>query len=135
MKKKFAFLFVLLLCVSCLSACVSGGAEGTDDGSVSIEDTEDVAIDKGIVTLANMMGKDAVELYARVSGTKEWSKTILSDDSLPAYVATEFTYSCGKTNNNVFDVKLVFEDGTSQEFTNLDFGAAASSTIYLGIEN
>ena len=132
MKKKIAFLLALVLCFACLSACVSSDADGVDDGSVAVEDTEDIAIDKGNVTLVNMMGKDAVELYARESGTKEWSKTILSEDSLRANVAISFTYNYTKSNKNVFDVKLVFEDGTSQEFTKLDFGA--SSTIYLGID-
>lgn len=133
MKKKIALLVLLLLGVACLTACVNSGADGVDDGSVSIEDVEDVAIEKGIVTLANMTGKDAVEVYARETGTKAWSKTILSEDTLRTNFASTLSYTCTTSGKNVFDIRLVFEDGTSQEFTNLDFGKA-TSTIYLGIE-
>ncbi len=133
MKKKIALLLAMAVCVFALSACVDSGADGVDDGSVTIEDIEDVEINYGFIRLVNMMGKDAVELYARPTGTKEWSKTILSEDSLKTNVEVLVTYTCTQTNENVFDLKLVFDDGTSQEFTSLDFEASAP-TIYLGLE-
>jgi len=128
MKNKIALLIVMMFCVSCLSACVKSEADGVDDGSVKVEDIEDVAIDKGIVTIVNLMGKDAVELWARESGTKEWSKTILSEDTLRTNYESTMTYNYTKSNKNIFDIRLVFEDGTSKEFTNCDF----SSKVFLG---
>lgn len=131
MKKIIAFLMITVLCLVCFSACSEKGADVTADSDVAIEDVEDAAIGKGKVTLANMMGKDAVGLLARPTGTQEWSASILSDDSLRAGVAVEFTYV--KAETNVFDIRLVFEDGTTQDFTDIDF-AKAQSTIYLGVE-
>lgn len=130
MKKILAVMLAALLCLCVFAGCSngSGEAENTD---VVIEDIEDAGVGVGKVTLANMMGKDAVELLARQSGSTEWSKNILSQDSLRANLAVEMEYT--KTETNKFDVRLVFEDGTSQEFTDLDF-AAAKSTIYLGAE-
>ena len=131
MKKIIAFLLITVLSLVCFSACSEKGADVTADSDVAIEDVEDAAIGKGKVTLANMMGKDAVGLLARPTGTQEWSASILSDDTLRAGVAVEFTYV--KAETNVFDIRLVFEDGTTQDFTNIDF-AKAQSTIYLGVE-
>ena len=131
-KSVLAFIIVLLLCTGCFAACSGSPDAGTTDTSepIKIEDGEDVAVGFGKVTLANMTGKDAVELLARVSGETDWQSNILSDDSLRTNVAVEFTYT--KTEKNVFDVRFVFEDGSTQDFTNLDF-AQAKSTIYLGI--
>jgi len=132
MKKIPVVLLAAMLCV-CLFAGCSGNSAGSEDvsGEVAVEDVEDVELGLGKVTLANMMGKDAAEILAKPAGSAEWSKSILSADSLRAGVAVEFTYT--KTENNKFDVRLVFADGTTQDFTNLDF-AAAKSTIYLGVE-
>ena len=121
----------MLLCLVCFSACSEKGADETAGSDVAIEDIEDAAIGKGKVNLANMMGKDAAQLLARPSGTQDWSSSILSDDSLRAGVAVELEYV--KAETNVFDIRLVFEDGTAQDFTNIDF-AKAQSTIYLGVE-
>ncbi len=131
MKKTIAVLSAMLLCLVCFSACSEKGADETAGSDVAIEDVEDAAIGKGKVTLANMMGKDAAQLLARPSGTQDWSSSILSDDSLRAGVAVELEYV--KDETNVFDIRLVFEDGTAQDFTNIDF-AKAQSTIYLGVE-
>ena len=131
MKKTVAFLLIAVLCLGCLAACSSSGDDESSADDIAIEDVEDAGVGQGKVTLANMMGKDAVQILARKSGTQEWSSTILSADSLRANVAVEFTYT--KTDTNKFDVRLVFEDGSTQDFTELDF-AGAKSTIYLGIE-
>ena len=132
MKKLTAVLLAAMLCM-CLFAGCSDSPSGEEDqsGAVAIEDVEDVGLGLGKVTLANMMGKDATEILAKPAGSAEWSKSILSADSLRAGVAVEFTYT--KTENNKFDVRLVFADGTTQDFTDLDF-AGAKSTIYLGTE-
>lgn len=130
MKRSIVFL-IMMICLFGLSACSDKVPDVTEESDVAVEDVEDAAIGKGKVTLANMMGKDAVELLARPTGTNEWLSSILSDDSLRAGVAVDFTYV--KTETNIFDIRLVFEDGTTQDFTNLDF-AKAQSTIYLGVE-
>ena len=130
MKRSIVFL-LMMICLFGLSACSDKVPDVTEESDVAVEDVEDAAIGKGKVTLANMMGKDAVELLARPTGTNEWLSSILSDDSLRAGVAVDFTYV--KTETNIFDIRLVFEDGTTQDFTNLDF-AKAQSTIYLGVE-
>ncbi len=131
-KSILAVVFALLLCICCFAGCSDSPDESTPDTSETfkIEDGEDAAVGVGKVTLANMTGKDAVELLARVSGETDWQSNILSDDSLRTNVAVEFTYA--KSDKNVFDVRFVFEDGSTQDFTNLDF-AQAKSTIYLGI--
>lgn len=131
MRKILAVLLTAFICLCVFSACSKDGSSDVENTDVVIEDIEDAGVGVGSVTLANLMGKDAVELLARSSGTTEWSKNILSQDTLRANVAVEMKYT--KTETNKFDVRLVFEDGTSQEFTNLDF-AAAKSTIYLGIK-
>ncbi len=122
---------IFVLCVCTFSGC-SSNHENPDgpDGTLEIEDGEDVGIEYGKVTLANLTGKDAVELLVRVSGETQWRTDILSETSLRADVAEEFLYV--KTFNTIYDVRMVFEDGTSQEFTNLDF-AKAKGTIYLGV--
>lgn len=132
MKKITAVLLAAMLCVFMFAGCSGNPAANEDpSGDVAVEDVEDVGLGLGKVTLANMMGKDATEILAKPAGATEWSKTVLSEDSLRAGVAVEFTYT--KTDDNKFDVRLVFEDGSTQDFTNLDF-AGAKSAIYLGTE-
>ncbi len=131
MKKIVAVLFAAMLCMCLFAGCSGNAAEEDPSAAVAVEDVEDAAVGMGKVTLANMMGKDAVEILARPTGATEWSDSILSEDSLRANVAVEFAYT--KTETNKFDVRLVFEDGTTQDFTELDF-AGSKSTIYLGIK-
>lgn len=132
MKKITAVLLAAMLCMCMFAGCSdSPSTEEEQSGAVAVEDVEDVGLGLGTVTLANMMGKDATEILAKPTGTTEWSKSILSSDSLRANVAVEFSYTMTETNK--FDVRLVFEDGTTQDFTNLDF-AGAKSTIYLGVQ-
>ncbi len=132
MKKITAVLLAAILCMFMFAGCSGDPAADEDpSGEVAVEDVEDVGLGLGKVTLANMMGKDATEILAKPAGSTEWSKTILSEDSLRAGVAVEFSYT--KTADNKFDVRLVFEDGTTQDFTSLDF-TGAKSTIYLGME-
>lgn len=131
-KSILCVVFALLLCLCCFAGCSDSPDEPTPDTSeaLKLEDGEDAGVGFGKVTLANMTGKDAVGLLARVSGEKDWQSNILSADSLRANVAVEFEYA--KKDKNVFDVRFVFEDGSTQDFTNLDF-SQAKSTIYLGI--
>lgn len=133
--KKFrfvlAFTVIVALCICMFAGCSSSQNNPDDpDGSLVVMDGEDVGVEYGKVTLANLMGKDAVELLVRVSGETQWRSDILSASTLRADTAEEFSYV--RTFNSVYDVRLVFEDGSFQEFTNLDF-ANAKGTIYLGV--
>lgn len=125
------FAVILSICI-CMFAGCSSSPENPDNpnGTLEVVDGEDIGVEYGKVTLANLMGKDAVELLARVSGETQWRSDILSDNKLRADTAEEFNYV--KTFNSTYDVRLVFEDGSFQEFTNLDF-ANAKGTIYLGV--
>ncbi len=113
-----------------LAACGSSQEQpdAGEENNMGLEDVEDSAIEKGKVTVANMTGADAVSLLARKSGTEEWSDNILSQDYLHTDMAVEVTYNI--SDNNVYDLKLVFADGSSLEFPDNDF-AAAKTTIYL----
>ncbi len=125
--KKFIALFLAALCLLSFAAC-SPDVDLKDDGNVNVEDGEDSGVEKATVTIANMTGQDAVSLLARQTGSEEWSDNILSQDYLHNEKAVEITYN--KSENDVYDLKLVFEDGTYQEFESIDF-AQAKSIIYL----
>lgn len=128
--KKFIALLLAVLCLGSFAACSpdvqTGGKE--DNSDLSLEDGEDVGVQKGEVTIANMTGKDAVSLLARKEGSEEWSDNILSQDYLHTDKAVKITYN--KSENNVYDLRLVFEDGSYQDFEAVDF-SAAKSMIYL----
>lgn len=135
MKKYFKLLAVLMaaiLGILCLGACGEVKEKNEDESKLVFEDAEDMEIKKGKVTIANITGKDAVKVLSRRSGADgDWSDNILSQDYLHDKRAVEVTYNI--TDNDVYDLRMVFEDGSTRDFTGLDF-ANAQSTIYLGGE-
>lgn len=129
--KKLLALVLALVCVFSFAACDGSqptGTDGEESSSLKVESGEDGAVEQAKVTIANMTGKDAVSLLARKSGSEEWSDNILSQDYLHADMAVEITYNV--SDNNIYDLRLVFEDESYQDFASIDF-AAAKSVIYL----
>lgn len=128
--KRIIALMLAGLCVLGLAACSGETAgESEEDTSIQLEDGEDIAIEKAKVTVANVTGKDAVKLIARKSGTAEWSDNILSQDYLHTDMAVEITYNV--SDNDVYDLRLIFEDESYQDFTNIDF-SSGQPVYYLG---
>lgn len=128
--KKIIALLLALICLCSFAACTQEGVNGGEDSSeLGLEDGEDKGIEKKKVTVANVTGKDAVSMLVRPSGTEEWSSNILSQDYFHTDKALELTYTVQESN--VYDIRLVFEDGTYQDFTELDY-EKAKGYIYLG---
>lgn len=130
--KKILAVVLALACVFTLAACngsktVDGSPE--ESSSLGLEEGEDIGIERAKVTIANVSGKDAVSLLARKSGTSEWSDNILSQDYLHADMAVEISYNA--SDNNIYDLRLVFEDESYQDFTNIDF-SSGQPVYYLG---
>ena len=127
--KKIFALLLALLCLCSFAAC--GGNEVADDesSSLALEDGEDMGITKKKVVVANVTGKDAVSLLVRPSGTQEWSPNVLSQDYFHTNKGLELSYV--EKEENIYDIRLVFEDGSYQDFTNLDY-SKISGYIYLG---
>lgn len=127
--KKIFALLLALLCLCSFAAC--GGNEVADDesSSLALEDGEDMGITKKKVVVANVTGKDAVSMLVRPSGTEQWSPDVLSQDYFHTNKALELSYV--EKAENVYDIRLVFEDGTYEDFTDLDY-SKATGYIYLG---
>ncbi len=129
-----SLIFALAVCLCCFTGCAEKPTAPEDPsqaGDIKIEDVEDAGIDTGKVTLVNLSGKDAVELLARRNGETEWRKDIFSADSLRSNVTCEVTYV--KADSDIFDIRFVYEDGSTQDFTQMDF-SKAQGAIYLGAE-
>ena len=126
MQKLLAALLAIV-CLFSITACVRDGS-----GEVDLEDGEDVTVTYGKVTVANLSGKDAVELYYKRSTAAKWSDNILSVDVFHKNMGLEITYPKGAKSN--YDIRLVFEDGTYQDFTKLDLEGEAGKgkIVYLG---
>ena len=127
-KKLFALLLALL-CVFSFAACTGNDVADDESSSLALEDGEDVGLEKKTVVVANVTGKDAVSMLVRPAGTEEWSPNVLSQDYFHTNKALELSYV--EKAENVYDIRLVFEDGTYEDFTNLDY-SKATSYIYLG---
>lgn len=131
--KKISALILAAVCIFSFAACGNDNqpaADSQDESStLALEDGEDIEIVKAKATIANVSGKDAVSLLARKSGTTEWSDNVLSQDYLHADMAVELSYN--SSDNNVYDLRLVFEDGTYQDFTNIDL-SSGQPVYYLG---
>ena len=130
--KKLLALVLAAVCVLSFTACGDKETvvDSQEEGStLGLEDGEDIEIVKAKATIANVSGKDAVSLLARKSGTSEWSDNVLSQDYLHADMAVELSYN--ESDNNVYDLRLVFEDGTYQDFTNIDL-SSGQPVYYLG---
>lgn len=129
--KKFLALVLALVCVLSFAACTGNetAVNGEESSSLGLEEGEDIGIERAKITVANVSGKDAVSLLARKSGSTEWSDNILSQDYLHVDMAVEVSYNVSE--NNVYDLRLVFEDGSYQDFTNIDF-SLGQSVYYLG---
>lgn len=127
-KKIFALLLVLL-CVFSFAACTGNDVADDESSSLALEDGEDIGLEKKKVVVANVTGKDAVSMLVRPSGTEEWSDNVLSQDFFHTNKGLELSYV--EKAENVYDIRLVFEDGTYEDFTNLDY-SKATGYIYLG---
>ena len=127
--KKLFVLLLALLCVLSFAACTGNDVSEDESSSLAIEDGEDVGLEKKKVVVANVTGKDAVSMLVRPSGTEEWSPDVLSQDYFHTNKALELSYV--EKEENVYDIRLVFEDGTYEDFTNLDY-SKATGYIYLG---
>ena len=130
--KKLLALVLAAACILSFTACGDKEmvVDSQEEGStLGLEDGEDIEIVKAKATIANVSGKDAVSLLARKSGTSEWSDNVLSQDYLHADMAVELSYN--ESDNNVYDLRLVFEDGTYQDFTNIDL-SSGQPVYYLG---
>ena len=129
--KKIFALLLSVLCIFSFTAC--GGNEvangGDESSSLALEDGEDMGITKKKGVVANVTGKDAVSLLVRPSGTQEWSPNVLSQDYFHTNKGLELSYV--EKEENIYDIRLVFEDGSYQDFTNLDY-SKVSGYIYLG---
>ncbi|MBR4049698.1 MAG: hypothetical protein IKK09_04310 [Clostridia bacterium] len=128
LKKIFALLLALL-CVFSFAACTGNDVSDDESNSLAIEDGEDVGLEKKKVVVANVTGKDAVSMLVRPSGTEEWSDNVLSQDFFHTNKALELSYV--EKEENIYDIRLVFEDGSYEDFTNLDY-SKATGYIYLG---
>lgn len=129
--KKIIALVLALLCICSFAACTPGADDAGKENSsgLDLEDGEDKGIEQSKVTVANVTGKDAVSMLVRPSGKEEWSPNVLSQDYFHTNKALELTYTVKESN--VYDIRLVFEDGTYQDFTDLDY-SATNDYIYLG---
>lgn len=131
--KKLLALMLALLCLCSFAACTGNDAADDESSSLAIEDGEDQGIIKKKVTVANVTGKDAVSMLVRPSGTEEWSPNVLSQEYFHTNKGLELSYV--EKEKNVYDIRLVFEDGSYEDFTNIDY-SSTSGYIYLGsVEN
>ncbi len=130
--KKLSALILAALCLFSFAACTKeSGVETREDESMNMHDIEDGEIVKAKVSVANMTDKDAVSLLTRKSGTKEWSQNLLLQDYLHKNKAVEITYN--KHETNVYDLRLVFEDGSYEDYPEIDFDKV-KSMVYLSSE-
>lgn len=127
--KKIFALLLALLCIFSFAACTGNDVSDDESSSLAIEDGEDVGLEKKKVVVANVTGKDAVSMLVRPSGTEEWSPDVLSQDYFHTNKALELSYV--EKEENIYDIRLVFEDGSYEDFTNLDY-SKATGYIYLG---
>lgn len=127
--KKLLTLILALLCLCSFAACTADDVTDGESNSLVLEDGEDMEITKKKVVVANVTGKDAVSMLVRPSGTEQWSPDVLSQDYFHTNKALELSYI--EKEQNVYDIRLVFEDGTYEDFTNLDY-SKATGYIYLG---
>lgn len=127
--KKIFALLLALLCIFSFAACTGNDVSDDESSSLALEDGEDVGLEKKKVVVANVTGKDAVSMLVRPSGTEEWSPDVLSQDYFHTNKALELSYV--EKEENVYDIRLVFEDGSYEDFTNLDY-SKATGYIYLG---
>ena len=126
MQKLLAALLAIV-CLFSITGCVRDGANENE-----LEDGEDVTVTYGKVTVANMSGQDAVKMFYKRAGTSEWSDNILSQAFFHKNMGLEITYPIGAKSK--YDIRLVFEDGTYRDFTNLDLEQAddKGQIVYLG---
>ena len=129
---------IILLFASILifSACGVKGSETTGkkvsaDESISngdVIDGEDVELERPTVNVANTTGKDAVKLVVKHSNGDTWSDNLLQQEYLHDGNAVPIYYTVSE--DNVYDIRLYFEDGSYEDITGVDF-TQEKSFIYV----
>ncbi len=125
--QKLLAALLAVVCLFSITACVRDGADTLD-----MEDGEDVTVTYGKVTIANMSGKDAVKLFYKRSTESDWSDNILPEDYFHKNMGLQISYPIGA--KSLYDIRLIFEDGSYKDFTKIDLEGMAEKgqIVYLG---
>lgn len=130
--KKILAFFMALICILSFAACTAENEGKETDAQSStdlaLEDGEDLGVEQKKIKVANLSGKDAVQMLMRLNGSDEWGLNILSQEYFHTNKAVEVTYTVKETS--VYDFRLVFEDGSYQDYIGYDL-AQAKEYIYL----
>ncbi|HEY0114161.1 MAG TPA: hypothetical protein VGB54_00425 [Allosphingosinicella sp.] len=70
-------------------------------------------------TIRNRTGHVVTEVYVSAISTNDWEEDVLGRDTLPNGESVEITFERAETQCN-WDLKLVFDDGTSLEQRNVN---------------
>lgn len=128
LKRILALSLAVVFCFA-LASCGSDAGKKGEKESESLYEGEDLGVEKSSVNVANTTGKDAVKLIVKKTSGNEWSDNLLNEDYLHNEKAVPVYYPV--TDDNVYDIRLYFEDGSYEEITGVDF-SAQSSYIFVG---
>lgn len=128
-KRILALSLAVIFCFALASCGAKSGNKGGEKESESLYEGEDLGVEKSSVNVANTTGKDAVKLIVKKASGNEWSDNLLNEDYLHNGKAVPVYYPV--TDDNVYDIRLYFEDGSYEEIAGVDF-AAQSSYIFVG---
>ena len=147
MKKKLITSLSIMMSAAMLMACSSTttvtetDADGNTTTTVTDNNTGETTTTQSTtytatLTIANVCGVDAYEMYFSPSGEDSWGDELLGDQA-PLMDGEKITFENAFTyddDNMVWDLELVDSEGTECEFDGIDMSAADDpSNIYITI--
>lgn len=79
-------------------------------------------------TLINKTGKVLEEVYVGPTASEEWGDDVMGQDTVPEDASVHITFS-PKAKADHWDLKIVFEDGSSSVWTNFDLTTIDEITV------
>lgn len=79
-------------------------------------------------TLINKTGKVLEEVYVGPTASEEWGDDVMGQDTVPEDASVHISFS-PKAKADHWDLKIVFEDGSSSVWTNFDLTTIEEITV------
>lgn len=143
MKKIFALLVAMTLCLTALAGCGGGAAPSTVSSSTASSESAPVSSETGEdgteeeyylqdVSITNSTGVAIVELYISPSESDDWGSDLLNGEAFAADETVMFKPDVVGTADATWDILVVDEDGDEITFTDINLSSATALELHWG---
>lgn len=143
MKKIFALLAIMTLCLTVLTACggdepastvFSSTTEPAAVSSKSVKEESEEEYYNQDLDITNGTGVAILEMYISPADDEYWGEDMLGGDVFPTDETMHFSTELVGTVDATWDIKIVDEDGDEVVFEGVDFSSSVELVLHWGAD-